>query len=288
MTARALEKKGIVSDRCEINRQIRADNALLRELKVQVRRLTAAVRNTLPAIAEAMEKLRGSMIVFKYQLGHIQIGKQKMGNALKIYKDDMREYTRLVDKIKAASKERKALLAEKKATSTFNVPKHKALAKRIAELTEMLEELRSEKAMLLQQLDFPEDTAAKLFRKEIQTLEDGLKRLEASERKYSAELEDALKQYANLMEQAAELDAAELHDARLAIRPDHEREAMKRIQDVYGVKYDPMLMHSSKREVSELLSEAAEEHSVQKKLQTFQQEQKLQSQRKSRRHEQER
>ena len=115
------------------------------ELKVQVRRLTAAVRNTLPAIAEAMEKLRGSMIVFKYQLGHIQIGKQKMGNALKIYKDDMREYTRLVDKIKAASKERKALLAEKKATSTFNVPKHKALAKRIAELTEMLEELRSEK-----------------------------------------------------------------------------------------------------------------------------------------------
>ena len=30
VTARALEKKGIVSDRCEINRQIRADNALLR------------------------------------------------------------------------------------------------------------------------------------------------------------------------------------------------------------------------------------------------------------------
>ena len=31
--ARALEKKGIVSDRCELNRQIKRDNALLRELK---------------------------------------------------------------------------------------------------------------------------------------------------------------------------------------------------------------------------------------------------------------
>ena len=33
VTARALEKHGIVSDRCELNWQIKADNALLRELK---------------------------------------------------------------------------------------------------------------------------------------------------------------------------------------------------------------------------------------------------------------
>lgn len=33
VAARALEKKGIVSDRCEINRQIKADNAMLRELR---------------------------------------------------------------------------------------------------------------------------------------------------------------------------------------------------------------------------------------------------------------
>ena len=73
------------------------------------------------------------------------------------------------------------------------------------------------------------------------------------------------------------------------IRPDHGAGGHENgYKNVYWVKYDPMLMHSSKREVSELLSEAAEEHSVQKKLQTFQQEQKLQSQRKSRRHEQER
>lgn len=56
VVARALVKKGIVSDRCEINRQIKADNAMLSELKAAVKKLMQAVRNTLPAIAEAMEK----------------------------------------------------------------------------------------------------------------------------------------------------------------------------------------------------------------------------------------
>lgn len=66
VTARAMEKKGIISDRCEINRQIKADNALLRELKSAVRKLMDAVKNTVPALAEAMEKLRENMIIFRY------------------------------------------------------------------------------------------------------------------------------------------------------------------------------------------------------------------------------
>lgn len=86
----------------------------------------------------------------------------------------------------------------------------------------------------------------------------------------------------------AELDAAELHEARLAIRSDHEQEATKRVQDVYGDKYDYLLMHDSKRAVSELLGKTAEDRSTRKKLQTIQQEQHFQLQRKVKRHEQER
>ena len=68
VSARAMEKKGIISDRCELNRQIKAGNALLRELKSAVRRLMDAVKDTVPALAEAMEKLRENMIIFRYQL----------------------------------------------------------------------------------------------------------------------------------------------------------------------------------------------------------------------------
>lgn len=76
--ARALEKKGIISDRCEINRQIKVDNALLRELTITVKKLMQAVKNTLPAIADAMERLRSNMIIFKYQLLHISSGKHRI------------------------------------------------------------------------------------------------------------------------------------------------------------------------------------------------------------------
>ena len=68
VTTRALEKKGIISDRCELNRQIKADNALLRELKSAVRKLMEAVENTIPAFSEAMEKLRENMFFFGISL----------------------------------------------------------------------------------------------------------------------------------------------------------------------------------------------------------------------------
>jgi len=58
VVARAMEKKGIVSDRCELNRQIKADNALLRELRAAVKELTQKVIQSLPELAKAMETLR--------------------------------------------------------------------------------------------------------------------------------------------------------------------------------------------------------------------------------------
>ena len=76
VVARAMEKKGIISDRCELNRQIKADNALLRELRGQVKKLAQAVKNTLPALAEAMENLRKNLLLFCYQLGYLRKGKE--------------------------------------------------------------------------------------------------------------------------------------------------------------------------------------------------------------------
>ena len=181
VTAQALERKGIISDRCEINRQIKADNALLRELKATVKKLMQAVKNTVPAIAEAMEKLRSSILIFSYQLRYIGMGKNSMGKRIKAVKPELERYTGLVQQIKEKSKEHKSLVAEKKELLIYHVKRHKALAVRIAELTEELEELRSEKALLLQKFEYAEDAGAEAFRKDIAIMESGLKRLEAQE-----------------------------------------------------------------------------------------------------------
>ena len=59
-------------------------------------------------------------------------------------------------------------------------------------------------------------------------MEAGLKRLEAQEQKYSAELDKALDEYVELKAQAADFDPVELYKARQAIRPAQEKTAEER------------------------------------------------------------
>ena len=287
VAARALERQGIISDRCEINRQIKADNALLRELKSAVRKLAQTVKNTIPALAEAMERLRGNMIIFRYQLRHIGMGKHRMNEHIQAAIPKLERYMGLVRQIKEKTKERKNLLAEKKETPFYQIPKLRDLTRRIAELTEELEELKTEKEMLLRSLDCTDDTGISSVKKDIAAMESALKKLEAQEAKYSAELDAALKEYSELKEQASEFDAGELMEARLSIREEKERSAVTRVQDAYGEKYDSLMMFDSKRDVANLLHEEAEAHSVRERLRQKQQT-KTQRQRKPKHYEQER
>ena len=262
VAAQALERKGIISDRCEINRQIRADNALLRKLKAEIKKLAALVVRTVPAIAEGLEKLRSRVLIFCYQLSHIRSGKSHIQKSLSIWKPELERYTGLVQQIKEKSKESKALVAEKKELPIYHVKRHKALTVRIAELIEDLEELRSEKALLLQKFEYAEDAGAEAFRKDIAIMESGLKRLEAQEQKYSAELDKVLAEYADLKSQAADIDPLELYKARQAIRPTQEKSAEQQLEDAIHEKPSLIMLLSAKQEASRLLGEDAEERQV--------------------------
>ena len=256
--AQALERKGIISDCCELNRQIKADNALLRELKAEIKKLAALVARTVPAIAEELEKLRSRVLIFCYQLSHIRSGKSHIQKSLAVWKPELERYIGLVQQIKEKSKERKALVAEKKELPVYHVKRHKVLAVRIAELTEDLEELRSEKALLLQKFECAEDIGAEAFRKDIAIMEAGLKNLEAQEQKYAAELDKVLAEYAELKAQTADFDPVELYEARQAIRPAQEKAAERQLEDTMHEKPSLVMLLSAKQETSRLLGEDAE------------------------------
>lgn len=266
VVARALEKKGIVSDRCELNRQIKADNALLRELKATVKKLMQAVKASVPALAEAMESLRANMVVFRYQIRYADFGKHKLSESLNVLKPDLERYALLVQQIKNKTKERKTLLAEKKATPFYQFVAHNDLAKKIAELTEDLEELKSEKTMLLSSFDCSEDTGIAEVKKSVAAMEENLKRLTKQEEKYAAELEDALKQFSELREQAKNVDSAELLEQRAALQSDKIQAVTSKIKEAYGEKFDPLILFDSKRDVSELLGEETEIRSINERL----------------------
>ncbi len=274
VVARALEKKGIITDRCEINRQIRADNTLLRELKATVKKLMKAVKNTLPVMAEKLETLRQNMIIYRYQLLHIAAGKGKMNKRLNVLRPELERYLRLAKQIKEKTKQRNLLLDERKATPVWNLARRQDLAKQIATLSEDIEELRSEKAMLLHSMDCAGDAAMGDVKKDIATMEAALKKLDEQESKYSAELESALQQYRELQAQAAEFDAEELDDARLQLRPGMDRSTVARIQTAYESQYSSFTMAEARRDVFNMLDEYEEEPlSVRERLRKHQQEQ---------------
>ena len=274
VVARAMEKKGIISDRCELNRQIKADNALLRELKAEIKKLAAMIARTVPTIAEGLEKLRSRVLIFCYQLSHIRSGKSHIQKSLAVWKPELECYTGLVQQIKEKSKERKALITEKKELPIYHVKRHKALAVRITELTEELEELRSEKALLLQKFEYAEDAGAEAFHKDIAAMEAGLKKLETQEQKYSAELDKALDEYAELKAQAADFDSVELYKARQVLRPAQEKTAEQQLEDTMHEKPSLIMLLSAKQEASRLLGEDAENRQARQMVMQRQKEQR--------------
>ena len=263
VVARALEAKGIISARCELNRQIKADNALLRELKASVKKLIDTVKNTIPTLAEAMESLRGKMIIFCYQLGYIRKGKNSMSKYVDTAGPILERYDELKQEIKEKSREQKSLHSEKKDTSVFNVKKQMELSQRITELTEDLEELRSERTMLLNQLDCADDKEVRKVKTSVSNMKDSLKDLDAKEEQFAAELDAAQKEFVALQEQAADFDPIELYDARQAIRPEMEQDAVHKLQKQYADKYSHLTMVDGKREVSLMLDEYAEGQEIQ-------------------------
>ena len=269
VAARAMEAAGIVFDRCELNRQIKADNLLLRTLKAQVRTLLSFVKNTVIGIARALETVRKNLLIFRYHVLHSNADKKRIADTLDVLRPDVARYEELAAQIKDASKERKALLDEKKATSPVRVIRHHELARGIAKLMEDLEELKTERTMLLSQYagtDGTLGTGVQAVRNRISFLEATLQRVERRESKYEGELKAALAQYQELQEQANGMDASALDAARQSIRSDMEREVYRQAREVYGKRYDSGLMKQSHIDVVAMLGEQEQQTSVRQQI----------------------
>ncbi len=200
---------------------------------------------------------------------YIRRNKPKLSEAITVWKTDLTNYKELVQRIKDTKKERQSLIAQKKETSGWNIPKQKELSGQIAELAELLEELQSEKLMLLESMSCEEDNPVPAVQKTIKTLEKRLATLETREDEYTDAMEQALQEYASLQTQAkeAELNPVELHTARIVICDTSEDTAANHLRKVYGEKYSPLLMMESRKEVDRLLNAKDDTLAIQKVIQ---------------------
>ena len=254
--ARTIEEKGFVAERCAINRQIKADNALLRELKAAMKKISQTVKNTLPALAEAMETLREKMIVLRY---HIQIGNavsREGKRTIQSEKATLARYAAVAEQITAKKKERKELQNKKKSTPVLRIAIQRDLSRQIAELTEELEELKSEKLRLLKELKCADENGIPKVQSEIDRIESVLAALDENEKKNISKLNKAIQRYKDLKKQTAAFNKGELAAARLKIRPEKQLSAENRLQSSYGKNFSIRSFFTAIHEMDRTLNDS--------------------------------
>lgn len=284
ISARIIEKKGGVSDRCEFNRQIKADNRILREIKERIKKLTEAVKHTLPVVAEALEKLRGTMIHCRYVINFTdkwKAAKTTEAARLKIHCDD---YAVVTAELKSKISERRQKQAERAHTPPVKIFRRRELTQSIHELSEQIEELRIEKNTILANLNTDDIRTVKSKIADIQKAVPVMDR-HANESK--AKLDNAQKEYAGLKEQAQGFDTEELQNLRYDIRPQIETEIISELRKIYGSSFIQNIYDTVKLETDKAIGET-EKRSIREQLRTKKQQQKPYAKNKSKYHEQER
>ena len=269
ISARIIEKKGGVSERCELNRQIKEDNRILLEIKKRIRKLTEAVKRTLPAVAETLEKLRSTMIHCRYVINFAdkwKTAKTTEAARLKIHCDD---YSAIIAELKSKISERKQKQNEKAKTPPIKIFRHKELTQAINELSEQIEELRTRKNTILANLNTNDIQTVKTKLNDIQK---AVPVMERHSHESKAKIDSAQNEYAELKEQAQEFDIDELYDLRRNIRPQVEYDTEAELYVIYGVSFSRGIFNTAKSETDNSI-DGTEIYSVRRQLENYKQRQ---------------
>ena len=252
VTARAMEKKGFVSDRCELNRQIRRDNALLKSLKAAITKLTDSLKRSIPAMAELLESIRARLLVLRYSATHAKAKKEKALDYVSKAKPKFESYTELIETMQRKRKERKALTEERDALPLLAISKKRGLTEQIQGLTEEIEELKNEEAAILRTFHKEEalqkmatqpskrGAISKQTQQEISetiaTTVETARRHADREASFESEYQTERSRFEEIRTEAADFDPSALAAARLAIRPEKEQAAFEEIKRAFPEK----------------------------------------------------
>ena len=253
VTARAMERQGFTADRCELNRQIKADNTFLRELRKQVERIAKAVMDTIPALARGLEALRQKLVMLQYQVLHYRSAAWRATDDLRAVKPDLTRFDTLTAEIKEKSTEQRTLTNEKKQTPAWSLLKKRELTQRINALAEELEDLRTEKNCILASFDLTDDKDMAEIRKWTKQQEATIRTLTAQQERCEQELNYAIEEYEALSAQASNLDQNALWPERLKEREALTDEARMALKTRFGADYSEKRLSFAEQQIREML-----------------------------------
>lgn len=232
VTARVLESKGIVSDRCELNRQIKADNALIRMLK----ELLSVVKDVIQVFAEKLESIRDTLVETFYGQQQATAAHKYYWNQYATAMDRLDRLETLLPELKAKVTEQKRVHKELESTGKIHFKKRKELAEKDAVLIEEVNELQSERSMLMQKLNLTDEKQIADQRTAIQPLETEADRQYELSQDFFVRHEQAKQDYDAVEEESVKqgIDRKELWQRQQMIRLENTPLLLDRLKAQYG------------------------------------------------------
>ena len=256
--ARDMEKKGLISDRCEINRQIRSDNRLFRELKRQVEKLTKTVSENIHSIAKQLEQLRGTMIMIRYYLFHNRMQASSAREWISMITPVLKKYKAITKTIRTKQTEKKSLQSQKKKLSFLQPVKYYQISQKITTLTEDIEELLSQKERLICDNYFHNESEIKASEIPLKKQKDFLGKLDLQYEDLSIQLTENQKLFQKIKSDVRSEKSEELFDARVDERDTIRDQIYEKLYETLGQKFDASLFHESVSDIDDRLGENPE------------------------------
>lgn len=289
VTAQALERKGIISDRCEINRQIREQNKLIRAIRDEITKLKNTIMTSVPALAKALETARKGILLLRYSWLYHTGAAKTLDVRIQEIQPSYERFLEVRRFLREKSRQKKALTAELKALSSTSFLRRGDIKRELAAVTEDMGELKSELSMLLADFGKTDAEGMKDVKQQLDAMTASKTGLETIAAKAADSMDTEIEKFRALQEQAKTVNTAELHTARMELRGEMTAAVREKIKDTFGKSYDYDRFRQADRDVSEQLGEPHpdEQRSVLHKLHRTQEQPAAEKQNRSHKNEQE-
>ncbi len=266
VTARIIEQHGGVSDRCKMNRQIRKDNALLRELKALVNNLSEIVENTAAKIAEKLESFRNNMIVAFYEIKHNKNTADKIQSNNRTIDMILSEYNKVVKAIDEIEASLSKLKSEKAELPTIHIFKHNNLSEQITKSEADLKKLKNRKSVLLGDMGVKSENDVPQVEERRNKNDIVLENISKRNDTLTEYSENEKEQYRELKDNLSPEELTVVQEERSHIREDGILGVIQKLRDTFGKHYNYDVFKEAETDVSKLLKEEALKQSIYQRL----------------------
>lgn len=251
------------SDIGSINREIRAHNRYVREIRAKIDRMIDSGRALIDRIAAKLEGLRAKIIGNTYEGSVIQKSLSSIDDILVPEGERISNYESETDKLRTADKEAAAdiasLKAELAAMNPLSFRRRKQLQDRIREIQMQIEYRSDYMQRLGQMYDLHTDQEYKEAKRRLEAMEAASEKLHAAVDRITADTDQLVKEYRSESESIPDDMKDEVNEKCIAMRGSMEAVVIDNLIKEYGEAFDARKLETARSTTDKkLIGSAAE------------------------------